>query len=73
MLMYYQDAVYHELESLGISKSALEKGMLKIYTNLDMDKQKALEEKILLNMEGEKEMQKLEAANKLKEVRKKIK
>ncbi len=57
MLMYYQDAVYHELESLGISKSALEKGMLKIYTNLDMDKQKALEEKILLNMEGEKEMQ----------------
>ncbi len=57
MLMYYQDAVYHELESLGISKKALEEGMLKIYTNLDMAKQSALEEKILLNMEGEKDLQ----------------
>ena len=31
--------------------------MLKIYTNLDMAKQSALEEKILLNMEGEKDLQ----------------
>ncbi len=57
MLMYYQDAVYHELEKLGINKKVLEEGMLKIYTNLDMEKQKTLEEKILSNMQEEKEMQ----------------
>ncbi len=47
MLMYYQDAVYEELEDLGISKKTLEKGELKIYTNLDIEKQKSLEKNIL--------------------------
>ena len=50
MLMYYQDAVYKELEGLGISKSILQTGGLKIYTNLDMDKQTALEKNILNNI-----------------------
>jgi len=49
MLMYYQDAVYKELESLGISKKVLESGGLKIYTNLDFEKQTSLEKNILKN------------------------
>ncbi len=57
MLMYYQDAVYKELEDLGISKSILETGGLKIYTNLDMNKQASLEKNILNNMGDEKEVQ----------------
>ncbi len=57
MLMYYQDAVYKELEDLGISKSILETGGLKIYTNLDMNKQASLEKNILKNMGEEKEVQ----------------
>lgn len=57
MLMYYQDAVYKELNNLGISKKILEEGKLKIYTNLDLEKQTALEKNILINMDGEKEMQ----------------
>ena len=57
MLMYYQDAVYKELEDLGISKSILETGGLKIYTNLDMNKQTSLEKNILKNMGEEKEVQ----------------
>ena len=50
MLMYYQDAVYKELENLGIDRKVLESGGLKVYTNLDMDKQAALEKNILNNM-----------------------
>ncbi len=57
MLMYYQDAVYHELETLGINKKALEDGMLKIYTNLDMEKQSSLEQNILNNLKDEKDLQ----------------
>ena len=57
MLMYYQDAVYKELEDLGISKSILETGGLKIYTNLDLDKQRSLEKNILNNVEGDDELQ----------------
>lgn len=56
MLMYYQDAVYKELESLGISKDALESGSLKVYTNLDIKKQTSLEENILNTIKDE-EMQ----------------
>ncbi len=52
MLMYYQDAVYKELEDLGISKSILETGGLKIYTNLDLAKQTSLEKNILNNLEN---------------------
>ncbi len=57
MLMYYQDAVYDELEKLGISKSILETGGLKIYTNLDLNKQASLEKNILNNLNGEEEVQ----------------
>ena len=57
MLMYYQDAVYKELESLGISKSILETGGLKVYTNLDMAKQTSLEKNILNNLPDDNELQ----------------
>lgn len=50
MLMYYQDAVLNELESLNeIPKSFIDSGGLKIYTTLDMDMQTKLEENILKN------------------------
>ncbi|MBQ7031985.1 MAG: transglycosylase domain-containing protein [Bacilli bacterium] len=57
MLMYYQDAVYKELESLGISKETLETGGLKVYTNLDIEKQSALEKNILNTITQDKELQ----------------
>ena len=45
MMMYYQDAVMEELNSIKtIPSSFLETGGLKIYTNLDMKAQKALED-----------------------------
>ena len=45
MMMYYQDAVMSELSSIKtIPSSFLETGGLKIYTNLDMKAQKALED-----------------------------
>ena len=57
MLMYYQDAVYKELEELGISESILETGGLKIYTNLDMEKQSNLEKNILNTTNVDEELQ----------------
>ena len=46
-LMYYQDAVYKELESIDkIPISLIETGGLKIYTSLDMDMQTIMEENI---------------------------
>jgi len=57
MLMYYQDAVYKELESIGINKEILQSGGLKIYTNLDIDKQKALEKNILNTTNIDKDLQ----------------
>lgn len=57
MLMYYQDAVLAELNDLGISLEVLEKGGLKIYTNLDMKKQTLLEENILTYMNEEDDLQ----------------
>lgn len=57
MLMYYQDAVYKELESLGISKSILETGSLKIYTNLDIEKQTILEKNILNTITEDEKLQ----------------
>lgn len=57
MLMYYQDAVYNELEELGISKDILETGELKIYTNLDMEKQTSLEKNILNTITEDEELQ----------------
>lgn len=57
MLMYYQDAVYKELDTLGINKKVLEAGGLKIYTNLDMEKQKSLEKNILNNINNVEDLQ----------------
>ena len=57
MLMYYQDAVLKELETLpGIPTSLLDSGSLKIYTNLDMTAQAKLEEAILGQV-SDKDMQ----------------
>lgn len=57
MLMYYQDAVYKELDSLDeIPESLIESGGIKIYTSLDLDAQRTLEENILKNVNNE-EMQ----------------
>ncbi len=57
MLMYYQDAVYDELKSLGINSSVLASGGLRIYTNLDMEKQTSLEKNIINNIKDEKDLQ----------------
>lgn len=46
-VMYYQDAVIEELKSLKeIPESFLETGGLKVYTSLDMEAQKELEETV---------------------------
>ncbi len=46
-VMYYQDAVIEELKNLKeIPESFLETGGLKVYTSLDMDAQKQLEETV---------------------------
>ena len=46
-VMYFQDAVFKELESIeNIPKSFLETGGLKIYTSFDMSAQEILEDKI---------------------------
>ena len=51
MLMYYQDAVYKELENIGsIPDSLIESGGIKIYTSLNIDAQTLMEEKINENM-----------------------
>ena len=57
MIMYYQDAVYKELRELGISKDVLENGELKVYTNLNLKKQTALEKNILKNIEVDNNLQ----------------
>ena len=51
MLMYYQDAVYKELENIdSIPDSLIESGGIKIYTSLNIDAQTLMEEKINENM-----------------------
>jgi len=51
MLMYYQDAVYDELKSINtLPSSLIESGGIRIYTSLNMDAQKTMEENILANM-----------------------
>ena len=57
MLMYYQNAVYKELETIGIDKKTLEFGGLRVYTNLDLEKQKKLEENILEHINIDPELQ----------------
>ncbi len=57
MIMYYQDAVLEELNTLkGIPSSLLDSGSLKIYTTLDLEAQKTLEKEIL-NTINEDDMQ----------------
>ncbi len=57
-LMYYQDAVYDELYHLDKIPSSLTKlGGLKIYTSLNMDAQKYMEEAIVKNMDGKEGLQ----------------
>ena len=57
-LMYYQDAVMKELEEIGtIPTSFLETGGLKIYTNLDMEAQKMLDESIAKNFGSKPDLQ----------------
>lgn len=58
MIMYYQDAVYKELESLdAIPKSLIESGGLKIYTSLNVEAQRTMEENILKYMNDTEELQ----------------
>jgi len=53
-LMYYQDAVMDELDSLnGIPESLIDSGGLKIYTNLNLSAQEKLEKAILDNMKDD--------------------
>lgn len=57
-IMYYQDAVMRELNSLEeIPESLLETGGIKIYTNLDMNAQIVLENSIKNNLTDETELQ----------------
>ena len=57
-IMYYQDAVIRELEGIDtIPTSLLETGGLRIYTNLDIDAQTALEEKIADNLKNKEDLQ----------------
>lgn len=54
MLMYYQDAVYNELESLEeIPDSLIESGGIKIYTSLNMEAQTLMEKNIQKYMNGD--------------------
>ena len=56
-IMYYQDAVRQELDSIdSIPKDLIETGGIKIYTSLDIDAQKKLEEAVEKNI-GDKELQ----------------
>lgn len=57
-IMYYQDAVMRELNSLEeIPESLLETGGIKIYTNLDMNAQIVLENSTKNNLTDETELQ----------------
>lgn len=57
-LMYYQDAVLKELKSINIiPESFIETGGLKVYTNLDMNAQKALDESIENNLKDNLDIQ----------------
>ncbi len=58
MILYYQDAVLKELETIqSVPTSLLESGGLKIYTTLDMNAQTKMEESILSYMENQDELQ----------------
>ena len=53
MMRYYQDAVMDELETIkSIPASFLDTGGIKIYTNLDINAQKILEESVTKNIDN---------------------
>ena len=56
-VMYYQDAVFKELETLDIPKSFLDTGGLKIYTAFDLEAQTILEDKVNKNLSNNNELQ----------------
>ncbi len=57
-IMYYQDAVLKELESMNtIIKTHLENGGIKVYTTLDLNAQKCLEDSINKNIIDNSEIQ----------------
>ena len=57
-IMYYEDAVIRELESLKVvSENAIREEGLKIYTALDIDAQTALEEAIKKNLSEKHKME----------------
>ena len=57
MLMYYQDAVLHELESIKEVPTTFIDSGLKIYTTFDEDAQKSMEDSILNYMGNQSELQ----------------
>ena len=57
-IMYYQDAVKQELHSIdSIPKTLLDTGGLKVYTSLNIDLQKKLEESVKNSLDGNDDMQ----------------
>ncbi len=57
-IMYYQDAVLKELETMNtIVKTHLENGGIKIYTTLDLNAQRSLENSINDNIKDNEEIQ----------------
>lgn len=58
MIQYYQDAVLNELKNIsGIPTTLMESGGLKIYTTLDMEAQKSMEDSIKENMQQNTDLQ----------------
>ena len=51
-IMYYQDAVMKELDTLNIYKSFLDTGGLKVYTSFDLEAQTTLEKSINSNLKN---------------------
>ena len=57
-IMYFQDAVLKELEGMDtVIKTHLENGGIKVYTTLDLEAQKSLEESINNNIKNNDEIQ----------------
>lgn len=55
MIDYYEDGVYYELKNvIGFTDQEIVSGNYKIYTNLDIDIQKKMEEELLNNISDEK-------------------
>ena len=57
-VLYFRDAVMDEMNNIvTIPKSILETGSFKVYTTLDVEAQKALENAVLNNMDGSSNIQ----------------